>query len=303
MDFHVTSYQRHQHAEHNPQHAKTWQRENTVDYWRHEQMYSQLGPILKSYPQASWLTVGDGRFGTDAHFLGKFGVEVLASDINESSLREAKQSGFIREYKVENAEHLSFPDKHFDFILCKESYHHFPRPALALYEMLRVARTGIVLIEPNDQSLFEPYRSDLYSATYWMAFAIKQLLKGKMGRAKSTFPNRYEPAGNYVYTISKREIEKAALGLNLPAVAFKGLNDSYLEGVEHEEIGSDGKLFQKIKRNIKLLDKRSANRPEAFGLLIAVIFKTDPIPAVLEQLRSSRFDISILERNPYTTES
>lgn len=39
-------------------------------------------------------------------------------------------------------------DDAFDYVLCKDSYHHMPRPMIALYQMLRVARRAVVLIEP-----------------------------------------------------------------------------------------------------------------------------------------------------------
>ena len=39
-------------------------------------------------------------------------------------------------------------------------------------------------------------------------------------------------SGNYVYTVSEREIEKLCLGLDLPHVYFKGLNDVYVPGGE-----------------------------------------------------------------------
>ena len=131
----------------------SWKNKKTVDFWRHERMYSCLSPILSSYPSSSWLTVGDGRYGTDANYiLSKGEKDVLATDISDTYLKIAYEEGFINKYKVENAEQLSFSNDSFDFVLCKESYHHFPRPMVALYEMIRVARKGVILIEPQDQN-------------------------------------------------------------------------------------------------------------------------------------------------------
>lgn len=146
-EFHKASYLRHQQAEHEAKFVAAWKREDVVDYWRHERMYNTLLPVCQSYPGTHWLTIGDGRYGTDAHYLMKQGLSVLASDINVSSLHEAKKNGFINDYSLENAENLSFNDNHFDFVLCKESYHHFPRPMVALYEMIRVSKKGVILIE------------------------------------------------------------------------------------------------------------------------------------------------------------
>ncbi len=44
----------------------------------------------------------------------------------------------------------------------------------------------------------------------------------------------WEGSGNYVFAISRREIEKIALGLNLPQTVVKGLNDHYVKGCEFE---------------------------------------------------------------------
>ena len=46
--------------------AKIWLENDTIDAWRHARMYSALDPLLETYPDASWLTVGDGRYGKDA---------------------------------------------------------------------------------------------------------------------------------------------------------------------------------------------------------------------------------------------
>ena len=156
-DFNQISYQAHEKhfCEHacggeKAKHAKTWFEDDTVDAWRYKRMLKSLNPLLKAFPHASWLTVGDGRFGKDAHYIQERGLNVLATDISDVLLKEAKEIGYINDYSKENAEALSFSDEEYDFVFCKESYHHFPRPMIALYEMLRVAKTGIVLIEPND---------------------------------------------------------------------------------------------------------------------------------------------------------
>ena len=131
--------------------SKTWFETDTVDAWRHQRMYQTIDPILRTEPEAKWLTVGDGRYGIDAKYILDKGCEALPTDISDVLLKEAKKLGFIPDYRKENAEFLTFKDSEFDYVFCKESYHHFPRPMIALYEMLRVARKGVVLIEPNDK--------------------------------------------------------------------------------------------------------------------------------------------------------
>ena len=60
----------------------------------------------------------------------KRAVMFLVTDISSNLLKEAKDIGYISKYKQENAESLSFQDDEFDYVFCKESYHHFPRPMM-----------------------------------------------------------------------------------------------------------------------------------------------------------------------------
>jgi ubiquinone/menaquinone biosynthesis C-methylase UbiE len=299
MPFQLSSYESHKQVKHESDLVQQWKFDKTVDYLRHERMYTQLTPILLSYPGAFWLTVGDGRFGTDAHYLTQMKANAIASDINDTYLKQAKEEGFISAYAIENAEQLSYDDNHFDFVLCKESYHHFPRPMIAFYEMLRVCKKGIILIEPNDQSVLDLYHSGLNSAAYWFFFALKQKIKKLLGKKSATFSERYESVGNYVYTISRREFEKAALGLNLDAIAVKGLNDFYYEGMEYEDIDEHGPLLRKLKSEIVRLDKISSRRSETFGILITIIFKTAPTQTCINKLKKYKFDFKFLEKNPH----
>ena len=129
--------------------SQNWLRKDSLDYWRHQRM---LKPI-KAFIQRgdSWLTIGDGRYGTEANFLLSYGVNALATDLSDTLLKVGNKIGFIKDFKKENAESLSFKDNEFDYVLIKEAFHHFPRPWIALYESFRVAKKGVILIEPNDQ--------------------------------------------------------------------------------------------------------------------------------------------------------
>src|SRR3989338_3258560 len=146
---HAWSYARHEEFERQTsQLPSCYSHPDSVDAWRHRRMLEFLRPLLEEFPGARWMTIGDGRFGSDAHFLFRNGATALATSISDATLAEAKARGFIREYRIENAEHLSASDAAHDFVLCKESYHHFPRPPVAFYEMLRVSGIAVALIEP-----------------------------------------------------------------------------------------------------------------------------------------------------------
>ena len=146
-------------------HAKSWLDVDTVDAWLHARLFKSIDPLFITYTDATWLTIGDGQFGREAHYIREKGLKVLATDISDLLLKEGKAMGYIDDYRKENAESLSFLDNSFDFVLCKGSFHHFPRPMIGLYEMLRVAKKGVVLIEPNDPyiglSFFEVLIRDL----------------------------------------------------------------------------------------------------------------------------------------------
>ena len=284
--------------------AESWFRTDTVDFWRHHRMYTCINPLLEVYPDSDWLTVGDGRFGKDAHYILEKGHNVVASDISDTLLRIGVEKGYIHEFKVANAERLPFGSDSFEFVFCKESFHHFPRPMLALYEMLRVARRGVILIEPNEAPVLVES----------LSFIVKRLIKGvllryglsSILRTRDTsvirsYSNAWEEVGNYVYSISEREIEKVAWGMRYPSCAFKGLNDYYEKGVEIEKATEDSLLFQKVKERISHADRRVGLNCGAYHLLVAVIFKQPVDSHAIRVLQQSGFVFSQLPKNPHVT--
>ena len=278
------------HGEAMENHGKTWLETDTVDAWRHTRMYKTLDPLLEMYPDATWITVGDGRYGKEAQYIQAKGLKVLATDISDVLLKEAKEDGYIKAYSKENSESLSFTDNEFDFAFCKESYHHFPRPMIALYEMLRIVKRGVVLIEPNDSyvtaSILEiPLRN------------LKNFVKMKL--RKRSMMHEFEESGNYLYRISKREIEKVALGMNFKTVAFKGINDYYVQGIENEKVAEHGKLLRRVMTLITMQDILSKLRLLQYGLLVAIIFKDKVEQSLKSRLLTHGYEVISLPENPY----
>jgi len=271
-------------------HAKSWLRTDSVDAWRHQRMYNLLEPILHCDHGSTWLTVGDGRFGRDAKEIQNRGGKALATDISEHLLARAKSIGYIDEYRIENAESLSFENDSFDYVFCKESYHHFPRPMIALYEMIRVSRKGVILIEPNDPQTDAGFLSLIFQS-------IKKVVKSILRRKHES--HFFEPSGNYVYTLSEREINKAALGLGMEMTAFSGLNDFYIKGTEYEKLCDNGPLLKKVKRNIYLKNLLSTFGLLPYELIAAVLFKEKPSDEMIELLKQKGYRISALPSNPY----
>lgn len=263
--------------------------QNTIDYWRHDRMYDTFSPLLNEDKQR-WLTVGDG-IGTDANWLIKKGVDVTASDISDAILKKAQEKNFISKYSKENAEHISFEDNTFDYALCKEAYHHFPRPYIAVYEMLRVSKKAIVLIEPIDIGIETPL----------LVFLKKALDRISPNLINKIWKNRYsfETSGNYVYKISEREIEKIAMGINLPYIAFKGINDHYSTKLDLSLPPDNNKTFKKVKTVIKLKNMLSYLGLIPYQLLVSIVFKESPSEETIQKLKNKGFKVIKLEINPY----
>ena len=74
---------------------------------------------------------------------------------------------------------------------------------------------------------------------------IAKLLTGK-----KIYKHSFEEVGNYIYSISRREIEKVALGSNFKIVCYKGTNDFHIKGAENEKLAENGPIQKKIKRRL-----------------------------------------------------
>tara|TARA_B110000483_G_scaffold236016_1_gene308455 strand:+ start:363 stop:1232 length:870 start_codon:yes stop_codon:yes gene_type:complete len=239
----------------------------SIDNWRHTRMLDTINEII-NYSKANeknstntWVTVGDGRYGDNANYLFEKGLnDVIATSITEDNLKYAKENKYIKDYKIENAENLSFEDKTIDFILCKESYHHFPRPTIALYEMMRVAKQAIILIEPFDDNKL---------LNFFKRF-IKFLIRGK-GQSDLVF----ESSGNFLYRISVKEFKKTLAAIGGYNFALKGINDFYISKFESKSIKTKNIAslitkfaiyFQNILSKINLL---------GYGLCSIIIYEKD----------------------------
>jgi len=93
-------------------------------------------------------------------------------------------------YQIQNCEALALDSRSFDLVLCKEGLHHLARPVQGLYEMLRVCRDAVVIMEPN----------------HTMAGRILQILR--LGSVYETNQqNNLECRDNFVYRWSRRQLE------------------------------------------------------------------------------------------------
>ena len=272
----------------------TWlEGEGSLDRWRHQRIYNLLKPLVNLNKKKTWVTIGDGRYGTDANALIKMGVEkVLCTDLSAILLKKGKAAGFIKEFSEENGECLSFEDYSFDYVLCKEAYHHFPRPSIALYEMMRVCKIGVVLIEPNDSIIdYKP-----------LSFIVP-LVKNILGQKANMERHEFEDVGNYCYRVSKREIEKFQLGMHRRYVAFKGINDYYEKGVEFIKMNTkknkEKRIIFKSKFFILVRNLLSKFGLVSDQLLASILFKEKPSKEIIEKLKFNGWEFKVLPKNPY----
>jgi len=258
---------------------------NSIGNWHHDRMLRSIEPLLKHCRETRWMTVGDGRFGSDANFLKPYVRSVTATSISGSTLQIAKSRGWIEDFSEENAEALSFADNSFDYVLCKETYHHFPRPAIGFYEMLRVARRGIVLVEPMEGA---------WSPLLLLKRALKRMLR------RDHSYDQFEPSGNFIFRVNINEIAKMMTALGHTTLAWKGMNTFWHAPFDAQEknrlsvawIGSSlGILAQDVACALRLLTP---------GLATVICFKATPAPDLIGDLRSNGFHIRTLPLNPYT---
>lgn len=81
-------------------------------------------------------------------------------------------------------ENLSFKSGAFDFVFIAASLHHLKEPIKGLYELLRAAKYGLIVIEPND---------------CWLTRLFERLGLAQEYEAEHK---------NYVYRFSKRDVVK-----------------------------------------------------------------------------------------------
>ncbi len=89
----------------------------------------------------------------EAVFLHEFPFqEILLSGISDpdDKLQNIMQQDSRISHKKENSENISLPSRSYDLVFCKDGLHHLARPIQGLYEMLRVCKKAVIIIEGYD---------------------------------------------------------------------------------------------------------------------------------------------------------
>lgn len=137
------------------------------------------------------LLVASCGCGIDAHYLKKYynPRKICFTDIHMRAMEKTKSNFHKESFVLTDNHKLSFKDNAFDYVFVGASLHHLKEPLRGIYELLRVAKEGLIVIEPNDS---------------WLTRAFE-----KLGWA-----SEYEPDhDNYVYRFSKRDVVKISKAL------------------------------------------------------------------------------------------
>ena len=274
--------------------ANAWLNLESLDYWRHSRLLNLIRPFIKK--DEEWLTIGDGRYGSEAAWLKRNGVKCHSSDMHTHLLELAYKKGIIDSFSKQNAEKLDFQSNSFDYVLIKETLHHLPRPWMAIYEAYRVCKKGVIIIEPNDTF---PYNH--FCKIIFIKFKnfFKKLLNKKINKDEYSF----EEVGNFIYTINIRELEKFLLGIHKTHIAFNNINDHYFENVEY--ISTKTKSLKervicfKLKFAILLKDVLCNLGFINYSIGEVILFKNKPTFKLINSLRKRNWTYKSLPFNPY----
>lgn len=263
----------------------------STDRWRHLRMVD-FATCFASVEE-EWLTIGDAH-GYDSIMLRQMGISnVVASSLDVTMLKKGHEAGVVGDYLVINAESISQPDDSFDYVLCKEALHHMPRPILAIYEMLRVARKGVIFIEPQDPLIDWPANRN---HSFWRHIEGDKILYGRNGDdtvMTSHLIDWYEDGPfNYVYTLSKREVHKICLGMGLPSYAIKCFSDFYNAEWADQPAEPECEGFKKTLEQIQLWDSFSNTTGKPFNYLTGILFKQSPQPTLMQNLQKQGYEFN-----------
>ena len=274
--------------------ADSWLDINSLDYWRHDRMLNLIKPFIEK--DEAWLTIGDGRYGSESSWLKIKGINCHASDMHTSLLKKAYEKSLIDSFSKQNAEKLEFDDDTFDYVLIKETLHHLPRPWLAIYEAYRVCKKGVIIIEPNDLFHYGNFGNMIF-------LKFKNLIKKLLKKEIYLDEYNFESVGNFIYTINKRELEKFLLGMHKTYIAFNNINDHHFKNIEKVSINpkaiQDKIINFKLKSFIKIKNILCKLGLMKYSIGEVILFKKEPKEEILCNMRKYKWEFKILPKNPY----
>ena len=232
--------------------------DDDADLWDWAKWYPllKLEPFFATLNGRSVVTICSGA-GREIGALAKHGARITATDLTIGQLIPLNEEGIVVGCCEQNAERLDFQDESFDVGFVNAGLHHLLHPHAGLCELLRVAKHAAMFIESQD--------SILHSV-------------GKLIGRNADF----EPAGNYVYRWSIREVEKIALSAHAHTFAVR---TDFLPVLVRMR-GIKGEKRRRWQRALEVVNKFMS----PWGnLMMVVIFKTPPDEGELRALTSAGF--------------
>ena len=97
--------------------------------------------------------------GMISEYYAKNGARVSGIDLSPEAVERArirsKRYDFQAEFSIADSTNLSFSDNSFDVVSVHDGLHHLDNPKKAVREMTRLARKGVVIIEPGKAFITE----------------------------------------------------------------------------------------------------------------------------------------------------
>lgn len=261
-------------------------RRDTIEAALHERMLSFAAPLISAYPGAHWITIGDG--GGDGLTLSRLGARrVTASNISDARLRKLARDGLLPDIETRsiNAEAINLADCEVDFVICKEAFHHFPRAPIAFYEFMRIARLGVLLIEPVE-------------VPGWKPLDILRSLAKMILRQRPPIYELFEPVGNFIYRVSTREVFRSLAAIQRPWFAVRTFNSfSTRRLIRRSRQSISGGLTLRI--GLLFQDILSACGLMSPGMAAVFIPTGAADGPARDALRNAGFRIVTIPANPY----
>jgi ubiquinone/menaquinone biosynthesis C-methylase UbiE len=106
--------------------------------------------------------------GMMAEKFAQAGATVTGIDFSAAAVARARErarrGGFAARFLVADAENLAFADRSFDVVAVHDGLHHLEHPERAIREMARIARYGVLILDP--------VRAALTRLAVWLGIAV-----------------------------------------------------------------------------------------------------------------------------------
>jgi len=226
----------------NPHKHWWYLRKDNTAYMRSTHPFSIAADFFQAIAPKTVLNLGDSRGGAESVYFRSLGWKSTPCDHITSILKIAKEVGFIGDYMEQNAENMTLDNESFDYVITKETLHHMVRPYAVIYEMLRVAREGIVIVEPRD---------------YDYNFGEEQ----------------YENCGNFLFGFSLKELVKTFTAMNYSEVCYRYIFDIQPIIDAFGQCGGNKFIQNKINIQTKINEYYQTHDNQKGQLLMIFCFK------------------------------